>query len=111
MASSVATILAIALAVTVAPSAEFAPQQRAGVLTVASGQQAAVKVDLNSANTSELQTVPGIGEAIAIRIVEFRQQHGVFERVDDLLDVRGIGVQSLEKLRPYLTVKTQDQDS
>ena len=71
-----------------------------------SSQQSEQKpVDLNSANAEELQKVPGIGEALAQRIVAFRQEHGPFEKVDDLLNVRGIGATSLEKLRPHLTVK------
>jgi competence protein ComEA len=62
-------------------------------------------VDINTASAEELQKVPGIGEALARRIIEFREEHGRFEKVDDLLNVRGIGVTSLEKLRPYLVVK------
>jgi len=62
-------------------------------------------VDVNSATAEDLQKVPGIGEALARRIIEFREEHGPFERIDDLLNVRGIGTASLEKLRPYLAVK------
>ncbi len=62
-------------------------------------------IDVNTATAEELQSVPGIGETLAKRIVEFRQEHGPFEKVDDLLNVRGIGVTSLDKLRPFLTIK------
>ncbi len=62
-------------------------------------------VDVNTATAEELQSVPGIGETLAKRIVEFREEHGPFEKVDDLLNVRGIGVASLDKLRPFLTIK------
>jgi competence protein ComEA len=61
-------------------------------------------VDLNSATATELETIPGIGPALAKRIVEFRDEHGPFDRVDDLLKVRGIGEKSLDKLRPHLRV-------
>jgi competence protein ComEA len=61
-------------------------------------------VDVNRATVEELVAVPGIGEALARRIVEFRSKNGPFERVDDLLKVRGIGEKSLEKLRPHLRV-------
>lgn len=61
-------------------------------------------VDLNDADEAHLQTVPGIGPALAKRIVEFRAQHGPFGSVDDLLKVRGIGEKSLAKLRPFVTV-------
>lgn len=61
-------------------------------------------INLNTATAEQLTDVPGIGTALASRIVEFRDQNGPFERVDDLLKVRGIGERSLEKLRPYVTV-------
>ena len=61
-------------------------------------------IDLNSATAEELKSVPGIGEVMAQRIVDFREQHGPFSRVDDLLKVKGIGEKSLEKLRRYFKV-------
>ena len=48
--------------------------------------------------------IPGIGEVTAQRIVEFREKHGPFGRVEDLLKVKGIGEKSFEKLRPYVKV-------
>lgn len=68
------------------------------------GAPSAAAVDLNSASVDELVAVPGIGPALAQRIVEFRTKNGAFARVDDLLKVRGIGEKSLEKLRPHLRV-------
>jgi competence protein ComEA len=61
-------------------------------------------VDLNSASVEQLTTVPGIGDATARRIVEWREEHGPFRRVEDLMKVKGIGEKSLEKLRPHVTV-------
>lgn len=68
------------------------------------------KIDINRADEAELQRVPGIGPAMAQRIVEWRNEHGRFERLDDLLDIRGIGVKTLEKFRPYLEVRKEDKD-
>jgi competence protein ComEA len=65
-------------------------------------------IDLNRATVEELETVPGIGAVMAQRIVDFREQHGRFGRVDDLLKVRGIGEKSLEKLRPYFEVSSKN---
>jgi len=62
-------------------------------------------IDLNTATVEQLVEVPGIGQALAERIVEFRQKEGPFRRVEDLMKVRGIGEKSLEKMRPWLTVK------
>lgn len=61
-------------------------------------------IDLNKADLQQLQSLPGIGAAIAQRILDFRKANGPFERVEELLKVRGIGEKSLEKLRPYLRV-------
>jgi competence protein ComEA len=63
-----------------------------------------VKVDINKASEKELMTVRGIGETLAKRIVEFREEHGPYDRPEDLLKVQGIGEKSFEKIRPYVTV-------
>ncbi len=67
-------------------------------------QPARTVVDINTANEDALVAIPGIGPALAKRIVEFRQQNGPFTRVEDLLKVKGIGEKTLEKMKPYLTV-------
>ncbi len=61
-------------------------------------------VDLNAANVVQLETLPGIGPAIAAAIVSHRQEHGPFRRVDDLLEVAGIGPSKLDRLEPLVTV-------
>jgi competence protein ComEA len=60
------------------------------------------QVDVNTASAADLQAVPGIGKALAQRIVEFREKNGPFSGIDDLVKVRGIGEKSIERLRPYL---------
>ena len=64
----------------------------------------AAPVNVNTATTTDLETVPGIGLALAQRIVEFREKNGPFDQVDDLIKVRGIGEKSILRLKPYLTV-------
>lgn len=68
-------------------------------------------IDVNRATSEELQRVPGIGPATAQRIIEWREQHGPYERLEDLLNIRGIGEKTLEKLRPYLTVGEVDKET
>jgi competence ComEA-like helix-hairpin-helix protein len=59
-------------------------------------------IDINSANSAQLQEVPGIGPATADKILAMRKSYGAFKSVDDLLSVRGIGPKRLEKMRKYL---------
>jgi len=66
--------------------------------------EADARVDLNTAAVDELMTVPGIGEVMARRIVEWREQHGPFRRVEDLIKVKGVGDKTFEKLRPHVRV-------
>ncbi len=62
-------------------------------------------VDVNHAEVAELVELPGVGQAIAERIVEYRKQNGPFQSVDDLREVTGIGPKTLDALRPHVRVK------
>ena len=61
-------------------------------------------LDLNTATAQDLEALPGIGPVMAQRLVQFRQAHGPFKELKDLLAVSGIGEQKLTKIKPYLTV-------
>jgi len=61
-------------------------------------------IDLNRADASALEALPGVGPATAAAIVAHREQHGPFRSVDDLLDVRGIGDSKLAAMRDLVTV-------
>lgn len=61
-------------------------------------------LDINRSPADSMELVPGIGPALAMRIVDYRTDHGPFEAVDSLLAVAGIGRKTLEKIRPYFTV-------
>ena len=61
-------------------------------------------IDLNTASVAELDELPGVGPAIAQRIVDHREQNGPFESVDQLEEVSGIGPATLEKMRDRATV-------
>lgn len=70
----------------------------------ATGTTLAQPVDLNTATADQLEALPGVGPATAQAIISFRDAHGRFERVEDLLDVRGIGPAKFATLRPLVTV-------
>jgi len=63
-------------------------------------------VNLNSATVPQLETLPGIGRSTAEKIVEYRQKSGGFKKVEDLMNVQGIGEKSFLKLKPLVTVGT-----
>jgi len=65
-------------------------------------KQPAGKVSLNTGSLAQLETLPGVGPSTAQKILDYRQEHGGFGSVDELLAVKGIGEKKLEKLRPWL---------
>jgi competence protein ComEA len=56
-------------------------------------------IDVNTANWVELDKLPGVGESIAKKIIEYRNAHGPFSTIDDLDQVKGIGPAKLEKMK------------
>jgi competence protein ComEA len=62
-------------------------------------------VNLNTADASQLAFLPYVGEKAAERILEYRKAHGSFAKVTDLMEVKGFGEKSFERVRPYLTVE------
>jgi competence protein ComEA len=62
-------------------------------------------LDLNQASAAELEKLPGVGPALAGRIVEYRTRQGAFAAVDSLAGVRGIGPRTLERLRDLVMVR------
>jgi competence protein ComEA len=61
-------------------------------------------ININTAGLEELMTLPGIGQAYAQRIIEYREKNGPYKQVEDLLNVKGIGEKTFEKIRSRLTV-------
>ena len=64
----------------------------------------AEKVNLNSATAEQLQTLPGIGPATAKSIIEYRAKVGKFNRIEEIINVKGIGEKKFQKLKDRLTV-------
>lgn len=62
-------------------------------------------ININTATPAELELLPGVGPALAARIADYRQLHGPFKAVEELDHVSGIGPRTLEKIRPYATVR------
>jgi competence protein ComEA len=68
------------------------------------GAAAQPRIDVNRATAAELVRVPGIGERLAQAIVDLREKRGSFTKLEDLLEVRGIGERNLAMLADHLTV-------
>ncbi|MGH9155755.1 MAG: helix-hairpin-helix domain-containing protein [Acidimicrobiales bacterium] len=83
---------------------EVPPAAGGGSASPSSPGPPPVPVDLNSATAEQLDALPGIGPATAAAIVEYRDQHGRFAGVDELVEVRGIGDAKLAALRPRVRV-------
>lgn len=69
------------------------------------------KVDINVATASELESLPGIGPALARRIIEHRKKNGPFKRIEDLMNVRGIGEKKFLDLEERITVGKESPGS
>jgi competence protein ComEA len=72
---------------------------------------AAAVVNINTASAAEIASLPGIGDKTAARIVEYRQKNGPFKKVEELMNVRGIGEKNFLKLKPQLSVASAKSDS
>ena len=66
----------------------------------------AAKIDLNRASSEELQALPGVGVRTAELIIGYREEHGRFEKIEDLMNVRGIGERTFLRLRELVEVGT-----
>jgi len=61
-------------------------------------------VNINTASASELDALPGIGPKVAARIVEYRQKNGPFKKIEELMNVQGIGEKNFLKLKAQISV-------
>jgi competence protein ComEA len=87
------------------PGVAAPPEADGGAGGAGAGEGAASgAIDLNTADSAALEGLPGVGPAIAQRIVEHREKNGPFTSVDALLEVSGIGPATLEKIREKATV-------
>ena len=100
-----AAIAAIALSATALSAQTKAPVAKATASsTTASTAAAAAPVNLNTATADQLATIPGVGAKMAERIIDYRQKNGGFKKIEDLMNVSGVGEKSFLKMKPLITV-------
>jgi competence protein ComEA len=88
----------------VQPSPGMATDPTGGASPADSGGAAGGPVDINTATLEDLETLPGIGPALAQRILDYRTQHGSFHSVDELQNVSGIGPSKFAEIKAQVTV-------
>ena len=92
-------VLALTALVAAHPFAQSAPAKS----NPPAAKPAAI-VNLNTASETDLQELPGIGSKVAARIVEYRTKKGPFKKIEELMNVQGVGEKSFLKLRSQITV-------
>lgn len=96
MSRALFPLVCLLLATAAAPAAQTRPAPAA--------KAAPAIVNLNSATAAQIATLPGIGEKAAQRIIEYREKNGGFKKIEELMNVKGIGEKSFLKLKPLITV-------
>ena len=99
----VLSMIAAASLLAAMPSTNAAQTKAAPRQAPAKGSTTAV-VNINTASAAEFDTLPGIGAKTAARIVEYRQKNGPFKKVEELMNVRGVGEKNFLKLKAQLSV-------
>lgn len=89
------------------PAALSAQAEKPSTATQSTSTKAIV--NLNSATVDQIEALPGIGRKTAERIIEYRTKNGGFKRIEDLMNVKGIGEKSFLKLKPQLVVKAAEK--
>jgi competence protein ComEA len=96
-----AAIFGIAVSAAAASAQNKATTPKAAATATAT---ATAPVNLNTATAEQLATIPGVGPKMAERIIDYRQKNGGFKKVEDLMNVSGVGEKSFLKMKPLITV-------
>ena len=97
---------AIVLVLGLVATASAQEAARSSTKAAAPSASSGTPINLNTATVAQLETLPGIGKSTAERILEYRQKNGGFKKVEDLMNVRGIGEKSFLKMKALITVTT-----
>jgi len=96
---NLALALVLCLSLALAPASALAQKSN-----TSSKAQAAEKVNLNTATLEQLQTLPGVGPEVAKRILDHRTKVGKFNKIEEILNVKGIGEKRFQRMKDRLVV-------
>ncbi len=96
--------LVLAMALALAAASVVGAQQSSLPATPAPQAPGAPLLNINTAGAADLEKLPGVGPAMAARIIEYRQKSGAFKKTEELMNVKGIGEKTFLALKPLITV-------
>ena len=99
MVCSILTLASLVMMVAVPPVAAQSKGRASAAKPPATGP-----ININTASAAELEGLPGVGPKMAARIVEYRQKNGPFKKIEDVMNVRGLGEKNFLKVKGQLTV-------
>jgi competence protein ComEA len=96
--------IAVAAVALLAATASASPTHAQDAAPAATHARASAPLNVNTATAEQFEALPGLGAKTAARIVEYRQKNGGFKKLEDLMNVRGIGEKNFLRLKPLLTL-------
>lgn len=82
----------------------YVPNKNEQVQEVAASSKGEVKIQINTASKEQIEKITGIGSRKAESILKYREEHGPFRKIEDLLEIDGIGAKSLEKIKDQIII-------
>ena len=106
------SLIAVSVLATAQPQAAGVAQQKPGPRAASSAKPAITgAININTASATEIEALPGIGAKTAALIVEYRQKNGPFKKIEELMNVRGVGEKNFLKLKGQITVAAAKTDA
>lgn len=109
MVQTFVSLISVAVLATWQPNVVRAAQQSDQKTAAKSANR--VIVNINTASVAEIETLPGIGAKTAARIVEYRQKNGPFKKIEEVMNVRGVGEKNFLTLKDQLSVTNAKTDN
>ena len=106
MIRSLVSVLAFVLCVAAVAVPTAASQEGKAPAKPSRGAAPSQIVNVNTASAADFEALPGIGPKLAARIIDYRQKNGPFKKLEDLMNVQGLGEKNFLKLKPQLTLSS-----